>query len=122
MTDASAPTGFLPEDEVSAVRARELADAGSAWLLDVREPFEWEAGHAPGAHHIPLGELGERQHELPEDQQILVVCRSGHRSRMVTDALNEANYPAANVAGGMGAWEASGGPIQRDDGTPGAIA
>ena len=122
MTDASVSTGFLPEDEVSAARARELADAGSAWLLDVREPFEWEAGHAPGAHHIPLGELGERQHELPEDQQILVVCRSGHRSRMVTDALNDANYPAANVAGGMGAWEASGGPVLRDDGTPGAIA
>jgi len=90
-------------------------------VIDVREPFEWEAGHAPGAHHIPLGELGERQHELPEDQQILVICRSGARSRMVTDALNEANYPAANVDGGMGAWQAVGGPIERDDGTPGAI-
>ena len=121
MTDASASAGFLPEDEVSAVRAREHADAGSAWLLDVREPYEWEAGHAPAAHHIPLGELGARQHELPEDRQILVICRSGHRSRMVTDALNEANYPAANVEGGMGAWQAGGGPVERDDGTPGAI-
>jgi len=121
MTDAPASTGFLAEDEVSVALARELTDAGSAWLLDVREGYEWEAGHAPAAHHIPLGELGARQHELPEDQQILVICRSGARSRTVTDALNEANYPAANVAGGMGAWQAEGSPVERDDGTPGAI-
>jgi len=121
MTDTPAPTGFLAEDEVSAALARELSDAGSAWLLDVREGYEWEAGHAPAAHHIPVGELGMRQHELPEDQQILVICRSGARSRMVTNALNEANYPAANVEGGMGAWQAVGGPVEHDDGTPGAI-
>jgi rhodanese-related sulfurtransferase len=121
MTDASRPSGFLSDDEVSAARARELTEAGAAWLLDVREPYEWDAGHAPGAHHIPMGELGLRQHELPEDRQILVVCRSGGRSRMVTDALNEANYPAANVEGGMSAWQAVGAPVHRDDGTPGAI-
>ncbi|MGO4593625.1 rhodanese-like domain-containing protein [Leifsonia sp. 2TAF2] len=121
MSDTAAQSGFLPEDEVSAARAQELTEAGAAWLLDVREPYEWEAGHAPAAHHIPLAELGDRQHELPEDRQLLVICRSGARSRMVTDALNEANYPAANVVGGMGAWQAAGGPVQRDDGTPGAI-
>lgn len=121
MTDAATQSPFLPEDEISVSRARELTDAGDAWLLDVREPFEWEAGHAPGAHHIPLGELGERQHEFPEDQQLLIICRSGARSRRVTDALIEANYPAANVAGGMSAWHAEGGPVLRDDGTPGAI-
>jgi rhodanese-related sulfurtransferase len=112
---------YLSEDEISAARARELSDSGEAWLLDVREPYEWEAGHAPGAHHIPMGELGERQHELPEEQQILVICRSGSRSRIVTDALNDANYPAANVDGGMGAWQHAGAPVERDDGTPGAI-
>jgi len=121
MTDASAPTGFLAEDEVSAALARELSDAGSAWLLDVREGYEWEAGHAPVAHHIPLGELGARQHELPEDRQLLVICLVGGRSRMVAQALIEANYPAADVAGGMAAWQADGGPVVRDDGTPGAI-
>lgn len=121
-SNASAQAGFLPEDEVSAGFAHELVAAGRGWLLDVREPFEWEAGHAPTAHHIPLGELGERQDELPEDQQLLVICRSGARSRMVTDALTQAGYPAANVEGGMGAWQAAGAPVERDDGTPGAIA
>ena len=121
MSDGVPQQRFLPEDEVTAARARELTESGGAWMLDVREDFEWEAGHAPGAHHIPLGELGERQHELPEDRQLLVICRSGARSRMVTDALTEANYPAANVAGGMAAWQVAGAPILRDDGTPGAI-
>ena len=102
---------YLSDDEVSAARARELIDSGAAWLLDVRELDEWEAGHAPDAHHIPLSELGNRQDELPDDAQILVICHSGARSRMVTDALLQANYPAANVAGGMIAWQASGGAL-----------
>jgi rhodanese-related sulfurtransferase len=113
---------YLSEDEVSAARARELVEAGSAWLLDVRETYEWEAGHAPDAHHIPLYELQERQHELPEDAQILVICHSGGRSRMATDALNRADYPAANVAGGMDAWSRSGARVIRDGGSPGVVA
>ncbi|MGJ4843828.1 MULTISPECIES: rhodanese-like domain-containing protein [unclassified Leifsonia] len=113
---------YLSEDEVSAERAHELVESGSAWLLDVREAHEWEAGHAPAAHHIPLYEIESRQHELPEDQQILVVCLSGGRSRLATDALNRADYPTANVAGGMYAWQASGAPVVRDDGSPGAVA
>jgi len=121
VSDTSAQPRFLPDEEVSVSCARELVDAGEAWLLDVRENHEWEAGHAPAAHHIPLGELGARQHELPEDRQLLVICLVGGRSRMVAQALIEANYPAANVAGGMAAWQADGGPVVRDDGTPGAI-
>lgn len=109
---------FLSDDEVSAARARELIESGAAWLLDVREADEWEAGHAPDAHHIPLSEIGNRQHELPEDAQILVICHSGARSRMVTDALLQANYPAANVAGGMLAWQASGGALSGPDHRP----
>ncbi len=112
---------YLSEDEVSAARAHELVESGSAWLLDVREGYEWDAGHAPAAHHIPLSELEARQHELPESEQILVICHTGARSRMVTDALNRADYPAANVAGGMDAWQASGAPVTRSDGSPGAV-
>ena len=112
---------YLSEDEVSAARARELVEAGSAWLLDVREAYEWEAGHAPDAHHIPLYELEARQHELPEDSQILVICHSGGRSRLATDALNRADYPAANVAGGMDAWQGIAAPVVRDDGSAGVV-
>jgi rhodanese-related sulfurtransferase len=101
---------FLSEDEVDAERAMRLVASG-AWLLDVRERHEWDAGHAPGAHLIPLGELAARQDELPEDDQILVICHSGGRSAMATRALLGAGYHAANVAGGMIAWHGAQGPI-----------
>lgn len=115
------PGSYLDDDEVSAVRARELVESGQAWLLDVREGYEWDAGHAPGAHHIPMAEIETRQHELPDAEQILVICHSGGRSRMVTDALSRADYPAANVAGGMSAWQLSCAEVVRDDGTAGAV-
>jgi rhodanese-related sulfurtransferase len=96
---------------VDAAEAIRLTSAGEAWLLDVRESHEWQAGHAPRAHHIPLGELQARQDELPAGGVILVVCHSGQRSRVATDALRGAAYDAANVEGGMLAWQAAGGDV-----------
>jgi len=102
---------YLDETDITAARAIGLVAEGTAWLLDVREGVEWDAGHAPNAHHIPLHELAERQHELPEHEQILVICHVGERSALVRDALLRADYPAANVTGGMVAWAAGGGPV-----------
>ncbi|GAB3387931.1 hypothetical protein GCM10027568_08350 [Humibacter soli] len=101
-----------PGSSIEASDAISLVAGGDVWLLDVREPFEWEDGHVPDAHHIPMRELGERQHELPDDgTPIAVICHVGGRSRTVTDALVGADYPAVNVAGGMVAWQSSGGPV-----------
>jgi rhodanese-related sulfurtransferase len=100
-----------PGESVTAGEAISLVASGDLWLLDVREDFEWSSGHAPGAHHIPLGELGLRQGELPDDVTIAVICHVGQRSRMVTNALVDADYAAVDVAGGMVAWQASGGDI-----------
>jgi rhodanese-related sulfurtransferase len=98
-------------DAVDAAEAVQLVVDDAAWLLDVREDHEWQAGHAPAAHHIPMGELGGRQDELPTDETILVICHSGARSRTVTDALRAAAYPAVNVEGGMVAWSSAGGEV-----------
>jgi rhodanese-related sulfurtransferase len=73
-------------------------------LLDVREQGEWDAGHAPDAVHVPMGELSARQGELPTDRRIVCVCRSGARSGTVADALARAGYRADNLEGGMLAW------------------
>lgn len=83
-------------------------------LLDVREPDEWAAGRIPGALHIPMGELNERQAEIPDDRLIVVVCRSGNRSGVVTGALERAGYRAENLEGGMHAWHAAGQPMEAD--------
>jgi rhodanese-related sulfurtransferase len=96
--------------EESAVDAIAAAASG-AFLLDVREGFEWDEGHAPTAHHLPMGELQARADELPQDREIHVVCHSGGRSYRVTEALVAAGYDAVNVAGGMLAWRAEGGPV-----------
>jgi rhodanese-related sulfurtransferase len=99
----------VPEVPVSQVPS-------DGWVRDVREPDEWEAGHAPGAVHIPLGDLGQRSAEVPSDQAIYVICRSGGRSGRATQALNNAGWQAVNVAGGMQQWAAEGRPMVTDTG------
>jgi rhodanese-related sulfurtransferase len=86
------------------------------WLLDIREDDEWAAGHAPGARHIPMTELGARTAEVPQDELIYVICRSGNRSARVAQALAGAGWRAVNVAGGMVDWAAVGRPMVTDSG------
>ncbi len=90
-------------------------------LLDVREPDEWNAGHAAAAVHVPMGELGERQDELPTDRAIVCVCRSGGRSAAVTEAPTRAGYDAHNLVGGMLEWRATGLEVVTDDGSEGRV-
>lgn len=92
------------------------------FLLDVREPLEWDAGHIAEATHIPMGELGANRDRLPDDRTIVSVCRSGQRSQVVTDALVQAGYRAENLVGGMYAWVADRLPVVTDDGSPGRVA
>ena len=95
---------------------------GGAWLLDVREPEEWTAGHAPGATHIPLGQLNARGAEIPRDETIYVICRSGVRSARAAQALTGAGWQAVNVAGGMQDWEIAGRPMISDSGADPVVA
>jgi rhodanese-related sulfurtransferase len=105
---------------LSEVPAAAVPDG--AWLLDVREFDEWVAGHAPEATHIPLGQLGARTAELPVDQEIYVICRSGVRSARAAQALNGAGWQAVNVGGGMQDWAAAGRPMTADSGAQPFVA
>ena len=95
--------------------------ADGALLLDVREPHEWEAGHAPAAAHLPMSALAGRAEELPDDRLIVCVCHVGGRSAAVADALARAGWRAANLAGGMEAWAAAGLDVVTDAGAPGRV-
>ena len=106
---------LLPEVPAATVPA-------DAWLLDVREHEEWIAGHAPGARHIPLSQLGARAAEIPQDQQIYVICRSGHRSGRAAQALAGAGWTAVNVAGGMQDWAIAGRALIAETGSEPFVA
>ncbi|MEY2400267.1 MAG: hydroxyacylglutathione hydrolase, partial [Ilumatobacteraceae bacterium] len=112
---SSVGTGATPA--VSARGARALLDAG-ALLLDVREPEEWQAQHAPDALLMPMGQVKRRQSELPRDRRIVVVCRSGGRSAATTESLRTWGFDAVNLAGGMCGWASAGLPTATatDDG------
>ncbi len=106
----SAANAQLPS-EVSVAQAAELRSQG-AFILDVREQSEWNQFHIPGATLIPLGQLPNRLSEVPKDQKVVVVCRTGHRSAQGRDILKQAGYTlVASMTGGVTEWQAQGQPI-----------
>jgi SulP family sulfate permease len=81
-------------------------------LIDVREPREYESGHIPQAQLLPLRLIPEQGQTLPLDCQIVLVCRSGRRSRLAAYILQDMGYTdVINLQGGMLAWEAAGYPV-----------
>ena len=98
----------------------EIAD--DAYLLDVREPDEWSAGHAPGAHHLPMMQLPARLAEVPTEGEVVVVCRSGGRSAQVVGYLLANGWDnVRNLDGGMREWATAGRPMISEDGTPARV-
>lgn len=93
---------------------------GTVLLVDVREPEEWTAGHAPRAKHVPLGEVTDRLEEIrsaANGRPVAFICRSGNRSAQAAEAATDAGLQqVSNVDGGMGAWEAAGLPLVPADG------
>lgn len=118
----SAPGNSSPENtipEITPAEAQRLAAAGEVHLLDVREPSEWEAGHADGATHVPLGSLTPEL--APAGKPVIAICRSGGRSGQATQLLSAAGVDARNMAGGMNAWSEAGLPVVTDAGGSGTV-
>jgi len=93
-------------------------------IVDVREPYEWEAGHIDGAIHIPLADVmaGREQGTLSTDRPVVLVCRSGNRSELATLMLQARGFEAHNLEGGMERWAASDLPFRASDGSEGRVA
>ena len=96
------------EIEVTPQRTRELLDAGEAVVVDVREPYEREAGHIEGSEHVALAELTNRAGELPRDRPVVFVCRVGGRSLMAAQAFRASGFDAWSRAGGLERWRDEG--------------
>lgn len=100
-----------PALNATQVQAR-LRQKPKPFLLDVRQPEEYEAGHIEGARLIPLGELGQRMGELPSEAEIICVCRSGNRSGYAVQMLSGRGYRTFNLSGGMIGWSRAGLPVK----------
>jgi rhodanese-related sulfurtransferase len=104
------PKSALPS-EIEATQAYEMYQKGAVFV-DVRTQAEWDQGHIAQSILIPLDELQNRLNELPQDKDIVVVCRSGARSKEGATILRQAGFTRVTcMNGGIQAWVAAGYPI-----------
>jgi rhodanese-related sulfurtransferase len=103
-------------EEMSPQQAAELLREGGAQLVDVREPYEREAGRIAGSLHIELQLLPGEASSLDRERPIVFYCRSGSRSALAADAFAASGYDARNLDGGLEAWVGAGLPIEPSGG------
>jgi rhodanese-related sulfurtransferase len=97
---------------ISATQSYQKYQQG-AFFLDVRSQEEWEQAHIANSTLIPLDELQNRLGELPKDQDIVVVCLTGHRSEEGMNILRNAGFSRATcMTDGLTAWKAAGYPLE----------
>ncbi len=105
---ASLPVDLTVE-QVNAIR-----NHPDVVLIDVREQWEYDAGHIPNVKLIPLGELPQRINEIPKDKFVVMTCRSGNRSNQATQFLRKRGFDNVhNMEGGILAWEKAGLPVEK---------
>lgn len=101
----------LPK-EISVEEAYSKYQEG-VFVLDVRTQEEWNEFHAPNTTLIPLDQLPVRISEVPQDREIVVVCRSGNRSQQGRDILLNAGFKqVTSMTGGLNEWRSKGYPIE----------
>ncbi len=112
-----------PVHELTPTQVKEALDKGDIVLIDVREPYEWEAGRIEGAVHVPLARILTGATEgLDPSKPVVAVCKMGNRSEVASLMLQAGGFDAYNMRGGMEAWEAEGLPFTTPAGEPGRVA
>jgi rhodanese-related sulfurtransferase len=102
-----------PFTRISAEEAKEMLENGAA-IIDVREKHEYDAGHVPGAGHIPVNTVYARREELPKDKNLILICAVGQRSALAAEMAAAAGLTRLfNVEGGTEAWIKAGEPVER---------
>jgi adenylyltransferase/sulfurtransferase len=92
-------------DITPAEVAARLARGEDLVLVDVREPFEWSVGHVSQAQHIPMAQVAARLGDIPQDRDVVMICRSGSRSERARQYLKQMGYTRVkNMIGGMQRW------------------
>ena len=104
-----------PYHRATVAEGKQLIDEG-AYVIDVREPHEYQEGHVAGATLIPVNSVFDRREELPRDSKILFVCSVGARSALACEMAAAAGLGPDvlyNLEGGTDAWREAGQPIEQ---------
>jgi rhodanese-related sulfurtransferase len=104
-----------PPEDLSPARVAELQREG-AQLVDVREPYEREAGRIADTIHIELNDLPAEADRLDRERPVVFVCRTGSRSALAAQAFATAGFEAHNLDGGLKRWVSDGLPLEPADG------
>src|SRR5208282_4775747 len=103
------PQDDAPGIDVEPERVRGwIAEDPPAQLIDVREPYEREAGHIDGSRHIELVRLSAEADSIERDRPVIFYCRVGARSQMAAQALRAAGFEAYSMSGGLVRWAGEG--------------
>jgi len=103
--------------EVDPARVQEwLAEVPALQLIDVREPYEREAGHIEGTRHIELPALPASAASIERERAVVFYCRVGSRSQMAAQAFRTSGFDAYSMSGGLVRWVAEGRPLSPADG------
>jgi rhodanese-related sulfurtransferase len=98
----------LPPDRVAGLE--------DAQLIDVREDYEYEAGHVPGSRHVDVNDLNGIAESLDQSRPVVFYCRSGDRSTMPAQAFRASGWDAYAIEGGLAAWVDAGNGLEPEDG------
>jgi rhodanese-related sulfurtransferase len=110
-------TGERAEIEVDPERVAEwLAEDPALQVIDVREPYEREAGHIEGTRHIELVGLSSAASTVERGRPIVFYCRVGSRSQMAAEAFRASGFEAYSMAGGVVRWAQEGRPLSPEGG------
>jgi rhodanese-related sulfurtransferase len=113
MPDASPSELEIDPDQV----AEQLAKDPSAQVIDVREPYERDAGHIADTMHIRLVELSGAAGELDRERPVVFYCRVGSRSAMAAQAFRASGFEAYSMRGGLMRWAQEERPLEPEGGT-----
>lgn len=105
-----------PDIEVTPQQTAELLRDGAALVVDVREPYEREAGYIEGTRHVELERLASQAQTIDPARPVVFLCRLGVRSAMAANAFRRAGYDAYSMAGGIAAWDREGRPLAPEGG------
>lgn len=102
--------------EVTPEQTEQALAGEGAQVVDVREPYEYEAGRIAGVTHIELERLASNADRIDRDRPVIIYCRLGSRSAMAAQAFRAAGYDAYSMAGGLQRWADEGRALEPDGG------